>query len=67
VPSDQTYSTTSLPTVTVNNTPALAPGLAGVYQVAIQIPSSLPDGDWPIQASIGGATSLSCIVITVKK
>jgi len=31
----------------------LAPGYAGLYQVAIQVPASLANGDWPIVATIG--------------
>ena len=64
------YSTASAPTVTVNNTPAivygaaLAPGSAGLYQIAIQVPTTLADGDWPIQASIGGVTSPTGIILS---
>jgi uncharacterized protein (TIGR03437 family) len=65
VPGDRTYSTSTLPTVTINNVPAtvygaaLASGFGGLYQVAIQVPSSLPDGDWPVVATIGGVSSPS--------
>jgi uncharacterized protein (TIGR03437 family) len=58
-PSDQTYSTSTPVTVTINNVSAtvygaaLAPGFAGLYQVAIQVPASLGNGDWPIVATIG--------------
>lgn len=71
VPSNIAYPTASSPTVTLNNTPvivygaALAPGSAGLYQIAIQVPSALTDGDWPIQASIGGALSPAGIVLSV--
>ena|SRR5579872_7208195 len=71
VPSDQTYSTTTLPSVTINNVPAtvygaaLASGFAGLYQIAIQVPASMPDGDWPIQASIGGVQSPTGTVLSV--
>jgi uncharacterized protein (TIGR03437 family) len=60
-PSDQTYSTSTPVTVTINNIPAtvygaaLAPGFAGLYQVAIQVPMSLANGDWPIVATAGSA------------
>jgi len=60
-PSDQTYSTSTPVTVTIHNVPAtvygraLAPGYAGLYQVAIQVPASLANGDWPIVATIGSA------------
>jgi uncharacterized protein (TIGR03437 family) len=46
---------------------ALAPGSAGLYQVAIQVPGTLADGDWPIQASIGGAVSPAGAVLTVHR
>jgi uncharacterized protein (TIGR03437 family) len=71
VPSDKTYSTTALADVTINNVPAtvygaaLAPGFAGLYQIAIQVPTSIADGDWPIQASIGGVQSPTGTVISL--
>jgi uncharacterized protein (TIGR03437 family) len=71
VPAGGGYSTASAPTVTVGNTQAivygaaLAPGSAGLYQIAIQVPSTLADGDWPIQASIGGVKSPAAIVLSV--
>jgi uncharacterized protein (TIGR03437 family) len=36
---------------------ALSPGLAGVYQVAIQLPANTPSGDVLIQATIGGVST----------
>ena len=71
VPSSGGYSTGSTPTVTVNNTAAifygaaLAPGSAGLYQIAIQVPSGLADGDWPIQATIGGTSSPAGAILSV--
>jgi uncharacterized protein (TIGR03437 family) len=73
VPTDQTYATSTLPTVRINSTSAtvygaaLAPGYAGLYQVAIQVPSSLADGDWPLVATIGGVASPSGVVLSVKQ
>jgi uncharacterized protein (TIGR03437 family) len=73
VPSDQTYATATLPSISIGNIPAtvsgaaLAPGSAGLYQIAIQVPSSLTDGDWPIQASIGGVASPGGVVLTVQQ
>ncbi len=73
VPSTQTYSTSTPPTVTIDNVPAtvygaaLAPGFVGLYQVAIQVPSTLADGDWPIVAAIGGVSSPSGMVLSIKK
>jgi uncharacterized protein (TIGR03437 family) len=72
-PSDQIYSSSTLPTVTVNNIPAtvygaaLAPGFAPIYQVAIQVPTALTDGDWQVLASIGGVTSPVGMVLTVQQ
>jgi uncharacterized protein (TIGR03437 family) len=71
VPSGQTYSTATLPSVSVGNIPAtvygaaLASGSAGLYQIAIQVPGSLADGDWPIQATIGGVASPAGTILSV--
>ncbi len=71
VPSDKAYSTSSLPGITIDNVPAtvygaaLAPGSVGLYQIAIQVPPSLADGDWPIQALIGGVVSPAGTILTV--
>ena len=73
VPGDRTYSTSSAVTVTINNQPAtvygaaLASGFAAVYQVAIQVPETLADGDWPLVASVGGASSPATILLSVRK
>ena len=71
VPGDRAYATTTTPTVTISNIPvkvygaALASGSVGLYQVAIQVPASLADGDWPIQATIGGVQSPTGILLSV--
>jgi uncharacterized protein (TIGR03437 family) len=71
-PVGQLYSTATPVSVTINNIPtqvygaALAPGFVGLYQIGIQIPSSLTDGDWPIQAQVDGAQSPSNVFITVQ-
>jgi len=44
----------------------LAPGYAGLYQVAIQIPASLASGGYPVVASINGVQSPSSTLITVQ-
>jgi uncharacterized protein (TIGR03437 family) len=73
VPGDRTYTTSTPPTVTINNIQAtvfgaaLAPGFAGLYQVAVQVPASLTDGDFPIVASIGGVSSPAGIVLSVRR
>jgi len=72
-PSDQTYSTSAALSLTVDNIPvtvygaALAPGFAGLYQVAILVPPDLSDGDWPVIASIDGVQSPTGIVLTVQQ
>jgi uncharacterized protein (TIGR03437 family) len=59
-------------TVTVGNQPAtvygaaLAPGFAALYQVAVQIPTSLTDGDYSVVATVGGQSSPTTSLITVK-
>ena len=70
-PSDATYATASTPTVTLNGNSvivfgaALAPGSAGVYQIAIQVPNNLSTGDYPIRASLGSAQSPTGLVLSV--
>jgi len=73
LPADRTYATSTAPTVTINNVAvtvygaALAPGFAGLFQVAIQVPASLADGDWPVVATIGGVQSPTGIVLSVRR
>jgi uncharacterized protein (TIGR03437 family) len=58
-PSDQAYFTSTVPAVTVGGVQAtvygaaLAAGFAGLYQVAIQVPASLGNGNWPVVATMG--------------
>jgi uncharacterized protein (TIGR03437 family) len=60
-----------MPGITIDSLPAtvygaaLAPGSAGLYQIAIQVPPSLADGDWPIQALIGGVLSPVGTILSV--
>jgi uncharacterized protein (TIGR03437 family) len=35
----------------------LAPGLAGLYQVALTIPAALPNGTYPITTTVNGVIS----------
>jgi uncharacterized protein (TIGR03437 family) len=46
---------------------AMSPGLAGVYQIAIQIPASLANGNYPVVATVNGTQSPSSVLITVQK
>jgi uncharacterized protein (TIGR03437 family) len=72
-PSTSTYNTGNPVSVKIGNQSAtvygaaLAPGYAGLYQVAIQIPASLADGDYPVVASTSGADSPSSTMITVQQ
>jgi uncharacterized protein (TIGR03437 family) len=58
-------ATAALPVVTVGGVQAqvvssvLTTGLAGVYQITIQLPASLPTGAVAIQASVGSAQTPS--------
>lgn len=71
-PGDQIYSASDSVTVTINGVPVtvygvgLTPGLAGVYQVAIQVPQSLANGDWPLIATTqDGFSSSGSVILTV--
>jgi uncharacterized protein (TIGR03437 family) len=63
IPATTSYVTANPVTVTLNGTPAvvyggtaaLAAGYAGLYQLAITVPPSLPSGDYTLIASINGA------------
>jgi uncharacterized protein (TIGR03437 family) len=66
------YPTSSAVSVTVGGTPAtvygaaLAPGFAALFQVAIQIPPSLADGDYAVVATVNGVSSPSSALISVQ-
>ena len=71
-PSTTIYNTANKVTVTVGGAPAtvygaaLASGDAGLYQVAIQIPTSLANGDYAVVATVSSAQSPSTTLITVQ-
>lgn len=44
---------------------ALSPGLADVYQIAIQVPSGLSNGDYLVVATVNGAPSPISVLLTV--
>jgi len=44
---------------------SLTTGTAGLYQITIQLPASLPPGAAPVQASTGGVQSLAGIQIAI--
>ncbi|MEO8593329.1 MAG: IPT/TIG domain-containing protein [Candidatus Solibacter sp.] len=72
VPSDKLYSTSPV-TVKIGSADAtvfgaaLSPGYAGLYQIAIQVPASMADGDYPLTATVSGATSPASVILSVKK
>ena len=72
VPTDKSYSTVAVPTVELNLVnatvygAALAPGFAGLYQLAFQVPSSLSDGDYQVFATVG-APSGNVPMLTVQQ
>ena len=61
------------PTVTIGGIAApvtiawLAAGQAGVYQIAVTVPASAPNGDLPVVAKIGGVSTPTGVLLTVKK
>jgi len=71
-PSDKLYSTSPV-TVKLGTTDvqvfgaALSPGFAGLYQVAIQVPASMADGDYALKATVSGVTSPDGVTLSVKK
>ena len=46
---------------------ALSPGYAGLYQIAIQVPANMADGDYALKATAGGVTSSDGVILSVKK
>ena len=46
---------------------ALAPGNAGLYQITVQVPVSVPDGDQAVIAQVAGMQSPSNVLLSVKR
>ncbi len=46
---------------------ALSPGSAGLYQVAIQVPAGLANGDYSLQAVVNGALSPGGVILSVQQ
>lgn len=71
-PSDAIYATPN-PAVTIGgmeatvSTCVLAPGFAALYQLAVQVPTTLANGDYPVVATIGGVSSPSTQLLTVQQ
>jgi len=72
VPSDQTYNVANSVQVTIGGVQAVvygaayASGFAALVQVAVEVPN-LSDGDYPVIAEVGGASSPSSALLTIKK
>jgi len=72
VPADKIYSCAAA-TVQLGSADAqvfgcaLSPGSAGLYQVAIQVPTLLSDGDYTLKTTVNGAASPGGVTLSVKK
>lgn len=67
--------TTNAPSVTLGGTPlaasnllyaGISPGTAGLYQLNIQVPAGLADGDYPIVLTLGGFSTPTGAYLTIK-
>ncbi|HEX5229258.1 MAG TPA: IPT/TIG domain-containing protein, partial [Bryobacteraceae bacterium] len=73
VPFDKTYAAATNPAIKIDGRSAvvfgaaLAPGSSGLYQIAIQVPNDLASGDYAIQATVGGTSSPTGLVLSVSK
>jgi uncharacterized protein (TIGR03437 family) len=73
VAGDRSYSMVNTPAITIGGIAvteyfggALAPGNAGLYQLAFRVPQNAPDGDLPIVVQIGGISSAANVLLTVQ-
>ncbi|MBZ5624243.1 MAG: putative Ig domain-containing protein [Acidobacteriia bacterium] len=74
VPPSDTLANVSNPvTVLIGNVQArvigaaISPGSAGVYQIAVQVPNTIADGDQPIVAKVLGFASPSSVLLSVQR
>ena len=73
VPNSPTHQITTTPTVTVGGLPAtfvsgvLAPGTAGLYQIAVRLPDNVPNGDQPLQVTIGGQSIPDGVFLNIQR
>ena len=71
-PSGETFNLLHPPMVTIAGVgaqvvgTALAPGFAGLYQIAIQIPNGIANGDQPIVVQSGSVSSPSGVFLTIQ-
>ena len=72
VPGDRVYNSSPV-TVKIGSADAqvfgaaLSPGFVGLYQIAIQVPASMADGDYPLVATVSGVSSPTDVTLSVKK
>ena len=46
---------------------AITPGIPGLYQITVQIPNSVPDGDLAVVAQVSGVQSATDVLLNVKR
>ena len=46
---------------------AISPGNPGLYQIEVQVPDSVPDGDLPVVAQVNGVQPSSNVLLSVKR
>jgi uncharacterized protein (TIGR03437 family) len=72
VPAGQVNSAVMTPSVLIGGMPAqvvsasLTPGQAGLYQITVQVPNGLADGDQPVVIQVNGVQSPAGAFITVQ-
>jgi uncharacterized protein (TIGR03437 family) len=73
VPSTEIHSIVTPPTIRIGGVQAeylggaLAPGFAGLYQVAVRVPGTLQNGDHAVVAEVGGLSSPSSVILSVQR
>jgi uncharacterized protein (TIGR03437 family) len=71
IPASPAYPVATVPALTLNGQPmpyyetALASTFAGLYQVVAQVPTSMPNGSWPLIATVGGVSSPTGVLLAV--
>jgi uncharacterized protein (TIGR03437 family) len=73
VPATQIHAIVTAPTIRIGGVQAeylggaLAPGFAGLYQIAVRVPGTLQNGDHPVIAEVGGLSSPGNIILAVQR
>jgi uncharacterized protein (TIGR03437 family) len=66
-PPTQTPVTVTLDGIKLSVLGAVLSSYAATYQIAIQIPPSIADGEYPVVATVGGAQSPTTVLLTVHR